>query len=187
MAGKGNFRRKGWQSPFPIAKGKTGKVPQNNESPNGTHSAGAALNHPFGAARKLGKESLPNERKQTKMKLVNEMVKLIVSADAGYAKVITLAPSLRKAKVKPEELREALKAKWGFDTMAKGSKEYNATKVRVSYWVGVVFPSTGAESGKTPALKKGLQSKVVAVLEELNIIDKKEQREQLRLLAAKLK
>lgn len=103
---------------------------------------------------------------------LNQVVKAIVSADSAYGKVLAMIPSVKSAKIKKDDLRAALQEAWGFKAMKPKSKEYNNTKVKVSYWIGVIFGASKPATKPTPfKLTRGLTDKFIQFLSENNIAD----------------
>ena len=104
---------------------------------------------------------------------LNQVIKAINVADSGYGKVIAMIPSIKASGIKKDDLRKALQEEWGFKAMKPKSKEYNKTKVKVSYWIGVIFGKSDKPATKpTPfKLTRGLTDKFIQFLSENNIPD----------------
>ena len=115
----------------------------------------------------------PYQIRKHQMKVtLNQIVKAIVGAESAYGKVIAMKPSIKASGIKSPELRKALQEAWGFADMKPKSKEYNNTKVKVSYWIGVIFGESKPATTPTPfKLARGLTDKFIAFLSENNISD----------------
>ncbi len=99
-------------------------------------------------------------------------IKAICTAQDAYGKVEAMKPSIKAAKITREELSEALKVAWKFADMKTKSKEYNKTKVKVSYWLATIFsekkkaPTTPPKKVKVSA---ELTNKLIDWLMEQNV------------------
>jgi len=102
---------------------------------------------------------------------MNQLVKAIVSAESAYGKVIAMKPSVKASGIKKDDLRKALQEAWKFKAMKPKSKEYNKTKVKVSYWIGVIFGSDKpAATTSTPFIvSTALTKRFMKFLAENNV------------------
>ena len=99
-------------------------------------------------------------------------IKAICDAQDAYGKVEAMRPSIKAAKITREELSEALKVAWKFADMQPKSKEYNNTKVKVSYWLATIFnpkKKKPAAPAKPVKVSEELTNKFIEWLMEQNI------------------
>jgi hypothetical protein len=106
---------------------------------------------------------------KTKNTVLNALVNEIHVAQTSCDKIAALAEKAKAAAVTPDELTESLRKKWGYADTKPKSKERTRIRVRVIYWVKVVFGKASISDAAKKAMRDGRRKSIVDVLVKHNI------------------
>jgi hypothetical protein len=106
---------------------------------------------------------------KAKNTILNALVNEIHVAQTSCDKIATLAEKAKAAKVTPDELTESLRDKWGYADTKPKSNERAKIRMRVIYWVKVVFGKAPMTDAAKKSMRDGRRKAIAAVLVKHNI------------------